>query len=470
VVKRRTARGAREVFQGTLGSKLSMTARRTPPFIDVVLMICGLFSVLGGDLFAQDKPQSAFDWGYRLRLRQEYTTNNLDYSNASFDDNNYLRVRSQLWGSWTQNPQLKLYVMLNNEHRHWFKSNKGLEDQDFEIHEVIFENLYLEAKSLGGTPFGFTIGRQNLFYGEGFICWDGGPLDGSRTAYFNAAVGTAVFGKRRLDVHFISDPEKDEYLPIINDQDQSLVEWDETGAGLYYQDDSFEGQKAEAYYFYKSEKDDDNIYPESNIHTVGARFSGKGFDRLTFAAEGALQLGDRGSQDRFGYGGYISGKYALPVEQTPLAVSAGSVYLSGDNVGTASYEGWDPVYSRWPKWSELYIYSLAKEKGPAYWQNLAMPWLGLDFKPEAHISLEGRLYMMWAPEATGVACPAVQGPACPMTDEFAYRGTLSIVKLNWTLNDYLAGYLLWEAVQPGDYYVNGNNTAHFLRWEVMFKY
>jgi hypothetical protein len=435
-----------------------------------ILFIFSLLMLLCGDLVAQDKPQGPFDWGYRLRLRQEYTANNTDFSEATVDDNNYIRVRSQLWGSWAPSAQWKLYAMLNNEHRHWFKSNKGFEHQDFEIHEFIFENLYIEAKNLGGTPYGFTIGRQNLFYGEGFICWDGGPLDGSRTAYFNALVATAAFGKRRLDVHFISDPEKDEYLPLVNDQKQALVEWDETGAGIYYQDDSFEGRKAEAYYFYKNEKDDDNIYPESNIHTVGARLSGKGFDRLTFAVEGAVQLGNRGGPNRFGYGGYVWGKYALPIETTPLAVSAGSVYLSGDNVGTASYEGWDPVYSRWPKWSDLYIYTLAKEKGAAYWQNLAMPWLGIDLKPEAHISLEGRLYMMWAPEATGVACPAFQEPPCPVTSDFAYRGTLSIVRLNWTLNDYLAGCLIWEALQPGDYYLNGNDRAHFLRWEIMFKY
>ena len=452
------------------GSNARKPVRCIQPSIAGILMIIGLLSLLCGDHFAQDKPQGPFDWGYRLRIRQEYSANTTDFSNASADDNNYLRVRSQLWGSWMPSAQWKLYAMLNNEHRHWYKSNKGLENKPFEIHEFIFENLYVEAKGLGGTPFGFTIGRQNLFYGEGFICWDGGPLDGSRTAYFNALLATAAFGKRRLDAHVISNPEQDEYLPVVNNQDQPLIEWEETGAGLYYTDESFSERKLETYYFYKNEYDADGAVPESNIHTVGARFSGKGIERLTFAAEGAVQAGDRGSQSRFGYGGYVWGKYALPVERTPLSLSAGGIYLSGDDVASADYEGWDPVYSRWPKWSELYIYTLAKEKGPAYWQNLASPWFGINFSATQRITFEGRLYMMWAPEATGVACPAFQEPPCPVTNEFAYRGTLSIVKLNWTLNDYLAGYLLWEALQPGDYYLNGNDRAHFLRWEIMFKY
>jgi hypothetical protein len=277
----------------------------TGRFARHVLSAVALLCFISGDLFAEGKPQSAFDWGYRLRLRQEYSANLSDFSNAVADDNNYIRVRSQLWGSWTPGAQWKLYAMLNNEHRHWFKSNKGLERQEFEIHELLVENLYIEGKNLGGTPFGFIAGRQNLSYGEGFICWDGGPLDGSRTGYFNALLFTASFGKRRLDAHLISDPERDRYLTPLNDQKQSVIEWDETGAGLYYTDESFEGHKLEAYYFFKNEKDEDGWFPESDIHTIGARASGKGFGRLTFAVEGAVQAGDRGAQERLAYGGYL---------------------------------------------------------------------------------------------------------------------------------------------------------------------
>ncbi len=37
--------------------------------------------------------------------------------------------------------------------------------------------------------------------------------------------------------------------------------------------------------------------------------------------------------------------------------------MSGDDPSTDDNEGWDPLFSRWPKWSELYIYSLATEGG-----------------------------------------------------------------------------------------------------------
>ncbi len=423
-----------------------------------------LFCLISSDLSAEEKASSALDWGFRLRLRQEYLANVYDFSEAAADDYNYLRVRSQLWGSWAPAAQWKLYAMLNNEHRRWYKSNKGLEDQPFEIHELLFENLYIEGKNIGGTPFGFVLGRQNLFYGEGFVCWDGGPLDGSRTAYFNALLLTAAFEKRRLEAHFISDPEQDEYLPVFNDQDQPLIEWDETGAGLYYTDESFEGRKLEAYYFYKNEKDGDGVYPESDIHTVGARVSGKGFERFTFAVEGAVQLGGRGEQDRIGYGGYLYGKYALPVGGAP-SLRLGAFYLSGDDPGSAdAYEGWDPVYSRWPKWSELYIYSLSKERGAAYWENFASLWFALEVKPHKRVAFEEQIYPMWAPE------PPPSGVNTSVFGAGSYRGTLSIMKLSGTLNEYLSAYVLWEALLPGDYYADGSDPAHFLRWEIMFKY
>jgi hypothetical protein len=429
------------------------------------LRVIALILCAAGALFAEDKPPSAFDGGIRLRLRQEYTANTSDFSNAVADDNNYLRVRSQLWGSWAPSAQWKLYAMLNNEHRHWYKSNKGLENKPFEIGELIFENLFVEGKNLGGTPFGFVAGRQNLFYGEGFICWDGGPLDGSRTAYFNAILLRASFGARRIEAHVISDPERDRYLPIVNDQKQPLIEWDETGAGLYYTDESFAGRTFEAYYFYKKEKDKDNAYPESDIHTIGARASGKGFGRLSFAVEGAVQAGDRGAQNRLGYGGYLYGNYAVPIERMPVSLGTGAFYLSGDKRGTADrYEGWDPLYSRWPKWSELYIYSLARERGVAYWENFASLWFDVEIAPLRRVAIEERVYPMWAPE------PPPPGASMSLFGSGSYRGTLSILKISGTLNTRLSAYALWEALVPGDYYASGSDTAHFLRWEILFKY
>lgn len=425
------------------------------------LALCAIVLLAGAPLDCVAKASSApaFDWGYRLRLRQEYLANVYDFDENAADDTNYLRVRSQLWGSWAPNAEWKLFAMLNNEHRHWFKSNKGLEDRDFEIHELVFENLYVQGTKIGGTPFGFTLGRQNMMYGDGFVCWDGGPLDGSRTAYFNALLVNAVFDRRKIEAHVLSDPSRDDYLPVINDQEQRLVESRETGAGLYYTDKSIEGHTIEAYYFYKHETAAGDARPEADVHAIGARASGSSGARVSYAAEAALQTGDRGGRDILAAGAQLTGKYIVATERFPFTIAAGGIYLSGDDPGSAdAYEGWDPLYSRWPKWSDLYIYSLGAERGAAYWDNLAAGWLGVDVKLPRRLFLEEKIYAMWAPEG---------GPAPAFAASSGRRGTLSLARLSATVNERLGAYLLWEAFVPGDYYVEGNDTAHFLRWEMM---
>ena len=426
-------------------------------FVAITVLMCAPITSITRCAWASETKSAAFDWGYNLRLRQEYLRNVFDFSNDGADDRNYLRVRSQLWASWTPNATWKTFVMLNNEHRHWYKSATGLEHQEFEIDEIHFENLYLQGSRIGGTPFGFTIGRQNLFWGEGFLVWDGGPLDGSRTAYFNAIVLTAAFEKRRFDLHVISDPEKDRYLPVWNYQNRRLIEWDERGAGLYYTDESWAARKLEAYYFYKW---DNSYHDDDPVHTAGARWSGTAFGKLAFSSEAALQYSKAFDvdDDHVGCGGYIRGSYPVATGRIPVKLSAGAIFLSGDNPGSRA---WVPLYSRWPKWSELYIYTLGGERGAAYWTNLFAMHAGLSVELGPRLSLDATVYSMQAPERLSWA-----GPSFGTGKD---RGTLSVVKLNWNLEKYLSGHLWWEAFSPGDYYSAGD-TAHFLRWEMLFKY
>ena len=97
---------------------------------------------------AQDEP--AFSWGFAERIRQEYLGNVYDLDAGNGDVTNYLRLRSQLQANWVPARGWKVGAVLNNEHRHWFKSTKGFEDEDFEIDEFIVENLYVSADRIGG--------------------------------------------------------------------------------------------------------------------------------------------------------------------------------------------------------------------------------------------------------------------------------------------------------------------------------
>jgi hypothetical protein len=404
----------------------------------------------------------SFKWGFRERIRQEYLMNAFDLDDNLADDRNHIRVRTQLWFSYSPIEDLELYAKINNEHRHYFKPDRDL-DFDELIDEFILENLYVKLSNIGGFPVSAVIGRQNIIYGEGFLFMDGGPLDGSRTQYVNAVKVTAAFEKRTVEVHALSDPKRDQYLPVVNSRDKDLVEWDEAGGGIYYTDTSLPKTKVEGYYFFKHEKHEEEAIPASKVHTVGARLSGSPINWLSYAAEGAYQMGKRiGEYDISAFGGYLYATAALPAPLEPK-LTLGVIYLSGDDPGTDEYEGWNPLYSRWPKWSDLYIYTLATEHGPAYWDNLSAPFAELSVKPMKRLELVGTVYMMGAPQET----------PRPWSDLFgtgSERGLLSNLKLNWSWTEYFSGHLLWERIDPGDYYAEGSNPAHFLRWEFNFTY
>jgi len=420
-----------------------------------------LVSITARAACAAEEPVS-FKWGFRERIRQEYLVNAFDMENDSADDRNHLRVRTQLWLSYSPVESLELYAKINNEHRHYFKPDRDL-DFDELIDELILENLYVKLSNIAGTHVSAVIGRQNIIYGEGFLMMDGGPLDGSRTQYMNAVKVTAAFEGRTVEVHALSDPKRDQYLPVVNSRNKDLIEWDESGGGIYYTDTSLPKTKAEGYYFYKRQKHEEAAIPASQIHTLGARLSGSPLDWLSYAAEGAYQMGKQIDEyDIAAFGGYLYATAKLPARFAPK-LTLGMIYLSGDDPETEEYEGWNPLYSRWPKWSDFYIYALATESGPAYWQNLSAPFAKLSLKPIEKLELVGTIYMMGAPQ---------ESPAW-WSDLFATgsdRGALSIVKLNWSWTNYLSGHLLWERFDPGDYYADGSDPAHFLRWEFNFIY
>lgn len=405
----------------------------------------------------------AFKWGFRERIRQEYLSNAFDLENDLADDRNHIRVRTQLWCSYTPIEDLELYAKINNEHRYYIEPDRDLDFYEY-VDELILENLYVKVSNIAGSPVSAVIGRQNIIYGEGFLMMDGGPLDGSRTQYVNALKVTAAFGERSVEVHALSDPKRDQYLPVVNSQNKELVEWDEAGAGIYYTDASLPKTKVEGYYFYKREKHEEAVIPASDIHTIGARMSGSPLDWLSYAAEGAYQGGQRVDEfDIEAFGGYLYATAKLPAPLEPK-LTLGAIYLSGDDQDTDEYEGWNPLYSRWPKWSDLYIYTLATESAPAYWQNLSAPYAELSLRPIGQLELVGTIYLMRAPEQT----------PRPWRDDLfgagTERGMLSALKLNWSWTEYLSGHLLWERVDPGDYYADGSDPIHFLRWELNFTY
>ncbi len=82
-----------------------------------------------------------------------------------------------------------------------------------------------------------------------------------------------------------------------------------------------------------------------------------------------------------GWGGYGYVKRTFGAKSQHY-VQGGYWGMSGDDPSTPNKdEGWDPLYARWPKWSELYIYTLFRERAPSYWSNTALWQAELGYAP-----------------------------------------------------------------------------------------
>ncbi len=167
-----------------------------------------------------------------------------------------------------------------------------------------------------------------------------------------------------------------------------------------------------------------------------------------------------GDKDIAAWGGYAYAKKTFPLSWKP-SLQVGWIGMSGDDPTTTKNEGWDPLFSRWPKWSELYIYTQVSEKGVAYWTNLSMWQAEVLASPTKYLSLRGTYYYMGAFEPFA-GNPKVYGKGTK-------RGDMVQARADVTFSKALKGHVLYEYLKPGDFYV-GRDSAYFLRFELIYSF
>jgi len=412
----------------------------------------------------------AFDWGGDLRLRGV----NFDDIPVSKDPpgvarggpNVFFRGRTRIWGEFKFSDQVLFKTRMTNEFRS-YEEGSGKNAYDFPD-EYVFDNLYLDVKDLFDGKFDLRLGRQDLMYANGRILMDGTPLDGSRTFYYNAAKGTLKWEKTSVDILGIYDPAEDDLA--INTQHRDLVglvgayptDMVESGGGIYAKNKSIQKMPLELYYLFKNESDYEWTDAQGaahkqpydlDLHTFGFRLMPQLTESLTGNLEGAGQFGERGPQDVQGWMVDAKLSYAFQVaEKVKPSASVGLYYLSGDDPDTADDEGWNPLWARWPQYSELYVYAFDHD-GAGRWSNLTMPYVGLDVPFSSKLSLALLTGYMFAPERSA---------NIPGSDD--ERGLLATAWFRFKLSDKWFGHFLAEFVDPGDYY-KVDNTAHFIRVE-----
>jgi hypothetical protein len=412
--------------------------------------------VLAACLRAQTPPEpSAFEFGFEQRVRNENWNNITDYSDRRDDERQQIRYRTRAWAKAPLGHDIDFFVGINQE-----TCDRIGQDNSFD--EVIFDAAYLDFKRILTDGLALRVGRQNLMRGEGFILLDGGPWDGSRAIYHNAVDLSYTRGKSKIELIGILNPKRDRMLPRFHDQSKNLVDWDESALGSYFTHAS----GVEAYYFYKRETNatrpalGGRFQPDRHIHTAGGRTVRKLRPGWTATAEFAYQWGfERPASNISAWGGYGYVRRTWSQRAWKPYVQAGYWAMSGDDPATGRYEGWDPLWSRWPKWSEGYIYSQMREVSASYWTNTAMWQAELGATPRKPLGLRLTYYRMKAFHPFP-GDPGIFG-------EGRRRGDNLQGRLDFAMGQHWNGHALYETHIPGSFY-RAQNSGYFLRFELAY--
>ncbi|UCD64724.1 MAG: hypothetical protein JSW34_04620 [Candidatus Zixiibacteriota bacterium] len=408
----------------------------------------------------QEPPKGNLHPNFRLSFieRFRYTTwdNTIFLSDAAASAYSFTRNRTSIMGQWLPRPQLELALKLTNEFRHYFTPER----REFTLHEIFVDQLYARWS---GNRVNVTVGRQDMWLGEGFVVADGGPMDGSRSGYFNAVrLDVKPCPKGTITLFYFYQPEIEQYLPVVHDEDQLMVEQPEEGFGVYISRD-INRTNLQAYIIRKNIHETALLPITSEINTLGARLTCPLSDRVTLTGEAAYQFGTLfGAVDRSAYGGYAYADYMTDwPEFLPSQLTAGGILLSGDDPATTDWEGWDPLFSRWPKWSESYIYTLIIEHSIAYWSNFISLYGQAHFDFDCGLALRLDYQHLMAPQPTP--------PSFIFGGGGKIRGDLFAGRLLFKVNRRLSGNIIWEHFRAGDFYYPGTDPANWLRLEMTLK-
>ncbi len=429
-------------------------------FLVSIFLVAASFAAVETDPAAGGPPLS-FSFSERLRLLS--WNNVLDLDDETKDSSTFTRHRSSLGlNIFHEKTGIAAAIRLTNEFRFHFEPD----DTDFTFDELFVENLYLEKRGIAGVPLTLTLGRQDIILGEGFSVLEAHPLDGSRSIYFNALrLDWDVTPDQRLTGFCSYQTETEEYFPVFSDREeaQNLLEQPEEGLCLYYS--GGREKTVDIYFIRKKIEDPGGDLGEITVHAVGERLVIPKTERLSFTGEGVFEFGRFRGSKLTAAGGHFHADYRFTHPSLgETHARGGAVLLSGDNPDTPDdHEGWEPLFARWPKWSESYIYTLIPENGGkvAYWSNFASVYGDFACSPFRGATLSLALHHLLAqePPSGDAAFPGGSG---------RIRGNLLIAELDFKLYRFLTGHILWEIFNPGSYYFSGADGYSWFRFELSY--
>lgn len=417
------------------------------------------------------KPVSWFQWGADLRLRDEFLENNktLDKHDPNHEVN-YGRFRTRAWATISPTKDIDVNTRVAWEFRTYSAPKGPLREVD--LGDAIVDNLNVQWRNFLNLPLTMTIGRQDITnLGNGWLIFEGTPLDGSRTIFFDAVRGTWEIkdAKTTVDAIYLNDGARENRLiepfNYHNHDPRYLAEQNEQGAILWVANKSIKNTEIDGFFIYKNDQrpDKDEFPPTGEtgeIYTFGARAAGDIDEHWKYRGEIAPQFGHKNGQSLAALGANTRLSYFV---NDKLNNNFRMIYefLSGDDPSTKSTnEGFDPLWGRYPQFSEILANTVAMETGrPAFWTNMHRFGPGWSFNPTKKMEVLTDYYLLFADENI------------PDRAEFSenglFRGQLLSFLVKYTFNQHVKTHFIAEVFGPGNFYSKANNdTAVFLRYEI----
>lgn len=452
------------------------------------------------DKFANQvkRPTDWFSWGADLRVRNEYMDNAVSLTESDkLSEQDVIRFRGRVWASATPVSNVSLNVRFSGEPREWMNDacvGQHYDRTGMEWRYGIIDNLYLRWTNAFDLPLTITAGRQDIMLGDYWNWWlmaDGTPGDGSWAFFFDSIRLTydAKDLKTKADLIYIyQNAYPDEWIPTLGRSGDFrfagvakpyvLTEQTEQGVVLYLSNKSIQNTQIEPYFFYKHDNAERPNGDDADIFTLGAKITGTPFEHWSYSVEGAYQFGDKRDpmvkipvartkeRDIDAFGGNARLSY-LCKDSLNNQFHLVYEYLSGDDPDTEEDEMFDILWGRWPRMSELYLYSYINETAGkvAQWNNLHRVGAGWTMNPMSGMHLGVYYNALFAPEEI----PTRTIKRALFSEDGNFRGHYLQAVLKHQFSKRLAGHLWGEWIWAGDYYAT-RDLFTFIRAELLFTF
>jgi alginate export protein len=399
------------------------------------------------------------------------------------------RFRTRVWATATmpEMENMEFNVRLVDEFRNFCRPKRGVAPykRSTNFDEIIFDKFNIRIKNLMEEGITLTVGRQDFRLGSGWMFFEGTPMDGSRTIYFDAARATVDLPdyKSTLDVIFIDqEPHNDRFIRPINNRDNQVASAHERGVIVYVQNKSMDHMQVDGYFAWKHNMKDTSkgVYlrstTDADIYTVGARAVGEYDENWGYDAEIAPQFGEKANRDITSLGARARLTYTAQ-DALKSQFYLDYEYRSG---GKTPNQSFDILWGRYPYFSEAYCAYIDGLEGPlgasANMHRVGpgfrcVPWEqdGVSAHEKQRLDFEAKYNLLFA-ERNNLSGVALGGTRAFSTNGH-FRGHLVTAILKHRLSQHIRHYVLGEVFLPGNYYSRyRNDTSVFGRYEIMFSW